>query len=169
MTDKLLALDRGVGKKNQKDDRLRGAIPRSANVVSGVTLSHPDRVLFSEQSVTKLALARYYESISEWIIPHVEDRPLDACSLPGGIQPGVLLSKHANDRIPEAVGRVDIPEDDGTASYMVAGFAGCAGGAGSNGRVGAAYVGGRSGITRQSGPHDPRSRPRSRGRVVCRH
>ena len=92
----------------------------SANVVSGVTLSHPDRVLFPEQSVTKLALARYYESISEWIIPHVEDRPLTLVRCPEGYNKECFYQKHANDRIPEAVGRVDIPEDDGTASYMVA-------------------------------------------------
>ncbi len=111
------------------------------HVVSGVTLSHPDRVLFPEQSVTKLALARYYESISEWIIPHVEDRPLTLVRCPEGYNKECFYQKHANDRIPEAVGRVDIPEDEGTATYMVGGFAGCAGGTGANGRVGAAYVG----------------------------
>ncbi|MGZ8422695.1 MAG: DNA ligase D [Nitrospira sp.] len=91
-----------------------------ANVVSGVTLSHPDRVLFPEQSVTKLALARYYESISEWIIPHVEDRPLTLVRCPEGYNKECFYQKHANDRIPEAVGRVEIPEDHGTATYMVA-------------------------------------------------
>jgi bifunctional non-homologous end joining protein LigD len=88
--------------------------------VGGVTLSHPDRVLFPEQSVTKLGLAQYYESISEWIIPHVEDRPLTLVRCPDGYSKECFYQKHANDRIPEAVGRVEIPEDQGTATYMVA-------------------------------------------------
>lgn len=88
--------------------------------VGGVTLSHPDRVLFPEQSVTKLGLARYYESISEWIIPHVEDRPLTLVRCPEGYSKECFYQKHANDRIPEAVGRVEIPEDQGAATYMVA-------------------------------------------------
>ena len=45
---------------------------------------------------------------------------IDSGTLSGRIQKGVLLPKHANDRIPQAVGRVEIPEDDGTAFYMVA-------------------------------------------------
>ncbi len=104
------------GRPSSRSDSEEGS-----NVVSGVTLSHPDRVLFPEQSVTKLELARYYESISEWIIPHVEDRPLTLVRCPDGYNKECFYQKHANDRIPDSIGRVDIPEDDGTATYMVAG------------------------------------------------
>ncbi len=89
-------------------------------VVAGVTLTHPDRVLFPEQSVTKLALARYYESVSEWIVPHLQGRPLTVVRCPEGYTKECFYQKHANDRIPEAVGRVEIAEEEGTASYMVA-------------------------------------------------
>ena len=89
-------------------------------MVGGVTLSHPDRVLFPEQTLTKLALAQYYETVSEWILPHVQERPLTLVRCPEGYKKECFYQKHANDRIPEAVGRVEIPEDDGTAYYMVA-------------------------------------------------
>jgi bifunctional non-homologous end joining protein LigD len=89
-------------------------------VVGGVTLSHPDRILFPDQGVTKLALAQYYEAISDWILPHVEDRPLTLVRCPEGYKKECFYQKHATDRIPEAVGRVEIPEDDGTACYMMA-------------------------------------------------
>jgi bifunctional non-homologous end joining protein LigD len=94
--------------------------PKGPAIIGGVTLSHPDRVLFPEQSVTKLALAQYYETVSEWILPHVQDRPLTLVRCPEGYDKECFYQKHANDRIPEAVGRVEIPEDDGTACYMVA-------------------------------------------------
>lgn len=88
--------------------------------VGGVTLSHPDRVLFPEQSVTKFTLAQYYESVSEWMLPHIEDRPLTLVRCPDGYNKECFYQKHANDRIPEAVGRVEIPDDHGIACYMVA-------------------------------------------------
>ena len=91
-----------------------------STMVGGVTLSHPDRVLFPEQNLTKLALAQYYETVSEWILPHVQERPLTLVRCPEGYKKECFYQKHANDRIPEAVGRVEIPEDDGTAYYMVA-------------------------------------------------
>ncbi len=89
-------------------------------VVGGVMLTHPDRILFPEQRVTKLALARYYESISDRIVPHLEDRPLTVVRCPEGYTKECFYQKHANDRIPEAIGRVEIPGDNGTDCYMVA-------------------------------------------------
>lgn len=89
-------------------------------VVAGVTLSHPDRVLFPEQNLTKLALARYYETVSEWIVPHVKDRPLTLVRCPEGHDKECFYQKHANERIPDVVGRVEIPEEGGASCYMVA-------------------------------------------------
>lgn len=91
-----------------------------AVIVSGVTLSHPDRVLFPEQGITKLALAQYYESVSEWILPHLEDRPLTLVRCPEGYKKECFYQKHAGDHIPETVGRVEVPENGGSSCYMVA-------------------------------------------------
>lgn len=40
-----------------------------------VTLSSADRVLFPEAGVTKGDLFAYYDAISEWLVPHLRDRP----------------------------------------------------------------------------------------------
>jgi bifunctional non-homologous end joining protein LigD len=96
--------------------RSTGSMP----VVSGVTLSHPDRVLFPEQGVTKLTLAQYYESVSKWILPHVEDRPLTLVRCPEGYKKECFYQKHAGDHMPDTVGRVEIPEEEGSSWYMVA-------------------------------------------------
>ena len=93
---------------------------RESPVVGGITLTHPDRVLYPDANVTKLALAQYYESISDWILPHVADRPLTLVRCPEGYDKECFYQKHANDRVPDSIGRVEIPEDDGTACYMVA-------------------------------------------------
>ncbi|MCS6296800.1 MAG: DNA ligase D [Nitrospira sp.] len=90
------------------------------SVVSGVTLSHSDRLLFPEQGVTKLTLAQYYESISEWILPHLEDRPLTLVRCPEGYQKECFYQKHAGDHMPDTVGRVEIPDDTGSSWYMMA-------------------------------------------------
>ena len=53
----------------------------SALKVAGVPISHPDRLIYPDQGISKLQLAQYYESIADWIVPHVEGRPLNARSL----------------------------------------------------------------------------------------
>jgi bifunctional non-homologous end joining protein LigD len=45
-------------------------------VVAGVGISHPDRPLFPAAKATKLDVARYFEQIADWILPHLIDRPL---------------------------------------------------------------------------------------------
>ena len=59
--------------------------------VAGVRLTHPDRVLFPAQGITKRELIDYYLSVADRILPHVADRPLSAGALPGRRERRVLL------------------------------------------------------------------------------
>ena len=53
--------------------------------VEGVTLTHPDRVLWDDVGLTKEGLAAYYTEIAEHILPHVIDRPLSLVRCPDGV------------------------------------------------------------------------------------
>ena len=86
--------------------------------ISGVTLSHPDRVLFPDQGVTKLGLARYYAHVSTWLLPHLEDRPLTLVRCPEGFSKDCFYQKHAKDTVSDIVGRVNIPDEQGVSWYM---------------------------------------------------
>jgi bifunctional non-homologous end joining protein LigD len=87
--------------------------------VAGVRLTHPDRVLYPEQAITKLALARYYEAIADWIVPHVADRPLSLVRCPDGRRAQCFYQKHAGAGVPAEVKRVRIRESGGGfATYL---------------------------------------------------
>ena len=45
--------------------------------MTDVKLSHPDKVLFPDDGITKADLAAYYEGVAERMLPHVRDRPLN--------------------------------------------------------------------------------------------
>ena len=67
---------------------------RSADaVVAGVRLSHPDKILYPEQNISKLALAEFYATIADFILPHVRHRPLTLLRCPDGRAGRVLLSE----------------------------------------------------------------------------
>lgn len=87
--------------------------------VAGVKLTHPDRVLFRDQAITKLGLARYYEAVADWMVPHVADRPLSLVRCPEGERGDCFYQKHAGPGVPKQVKRVRIRESGGgTASYL---------------------------------------------------
>ncbi len=86
--------------------------------VAGVRLSHPERVLFPEQGITKLEVARYYDLVGELMVPLIERRPLMLVRCPEGTASQCFFQKHANDQVPKSVSRVDIPEKDGSGEYM---------------------------------------------------
>ena len=97
-----------------------GASADGPTTVAGVTLSHPDRILFPDQGFTKVALARYYEGVSTWLLPHLQDRPLTLVRCPEGYAKDCFYQKHANDSVPDTIGKVKITEGDGVSWYMVA-------------------------------------------------
>ncbi|HEU4617936.1 MAG TPA: DNA ligase D [Gammaproteobacteria bacterium] len=88
------------------------------DVVAGVRLSHPDRVLFAEQGITKLHLARYYEQIGQWILPHLAGRPLALLRCPSGTGEACFFQKHPPEGLSSAVGRVAIEESGGEATHL---------------------------------------------------
>jgi bifunctional non-homologous end joining protein LigD len=88
--------------------------------VAGVSLSHPDRVVFPDPGLTKLDLARYYESIADRIVPHLAGRPLTLVRCPGAIGGDCVFMKHSKVWAPPALRRVPIQEKTKLGEYLVA-------------------------------------------------
>jgi bifunctional non-homologous end joining protein LigD len=63
--------------------------------IAGVRLTHPDRVLFRDQNVTKLELARYLQKTAELMMPHVENRLVSLVRCPEGQQKKCFFQRHA--------------------------------------------------------------------------
>jgi bifunctional non-homologous end joining protein LigD len=84
--------------------------------VAGVALTHPDRVYFPRPRVTKLDLARYYEAVSDWILPHLAHRPTTLVRCPDGIEGQCFYQRHAGaGATGSALRRVKIPGQKGEA------------------------------------------------------
>ena len=91
-----------------------------SNVVASVTITHPERVVYPDPPITKLDVARYYEAIADWIVPHVAGRPLTLVRCPEGITSGCFYMKHSKLWAPKPLRRVRIREKTKVGEYLIA-------------------------------------------------
>ncbi|MGH7656950.1 MAG: non-homologous end-joining DNA ligase [Gemmatimonadales bacterium] len=87
-------------------------------LIAGVRLTNPDRVLYPEQGVTKRDLAEYYQKMAGWILPHLLGRPLSLVRCPRGREGDCFYQKHVTDALPDVIHGVEIEEEKGTGIYI---------------------------------------------------
>lgn len=110
-----LANDKVIPRNTKKSPR-----PKDKNVIAGVEITHPDRILYEKAHITKRDIALYYESVANWIFPHLDNRPLTLVRCPEGSQGECFYQKHANKTVSKLINRVEIIEDAGPEIYMTA-------------------------------------------------
>ncbi|WP_434034811.1 DNA ligase D [Cupriavidus sp. a3] len=68
--------------------------------VSAIKVTNPDRVIDKSEGITKVELVRYYESVAELMLPHLQNRPLSLVRAPEGIDTQTFFQKHAETAMP---------------------------------------------------------------------
>ena len=59
-----------------------------------IKISSPERVIYPALKFTKMDLARYYTAVSEWMLPHVGNRPLTLVRCPDGVEKECFYQRH---------------------------------------------------------------------------
>lgn len=86
--------------------------------IEGVILTHPDKVLYPEQGITKLALARYYQAVADWILPHIRQRPISLVRCPAGTDHKCFFQRHAGSGIPPQIHEIEISGFEESGGYL---------------------------------------------------
>jgi bifunctional non-homologous end joining protein LigD len=80
-------------------------------------ITHPDKVLFPEDGITKGELAAYYETLAPLMLPHLRARPVTMERYPSGIGKPGFMHKDVSRGFPAWLERVEVPKKDGTVRH----------------------------------------------------
>jgi bifunctional non-homologous end joining protein LigD len=80
-------------------------------------ITHPDKVLFPDDGITKGELAAYYEAIAPVMLPHIRGRPVTMERYPAGIDKKGFWQKSVTKGFPDWLERVDVPKKDGVVHH----------------------------------------------------
>jgi bifunctional non-homologous end joining protein LigD len=84
----------------------------SERIVEGVRLTHPDKVLYPGQGITKGDLADHYVAVAPYMLPHVAFRPITMVRCPTGRQKNCFYQRHAGSGVPDQIEKVRVPGFD---------------------------------------------------------
>ena len=80
-------------------------------------ITHPEKVLFPEDGITKGELAAYYEAVAPVMLPHIRARPITMERFPAGIAKKGFIQKDVSRGFPGWLERVEVPKKDGTVHH----------------------------------------------------
>jgi bifunctional non-homologous end joining protein LigD len=83
-------------------------------------ITHPEKVLFPDDGITKGELASYYEAVAPLMLPHVRGRPITMERYPGGIGQAGFLQKDVSKGFPAWLDRIEVPKKGGTVHHPLA-------------------------------------------------
>jgi bifunctional non-homologous end joining protein LigD len=80
-------------------------------------ITHPEKIMFPEDGITKGELAAYYEAVAPLLLPHVRGRPVTMERYPQGIAAKGFIQKDVSKGFPDWLERVEVPKKGGTVHH----------------------------------------------------
>jgi bifunctional non-homologous end joining protein LigD len=84
-----------------------------------MVITHPEKVLFPDDGITKGELAEYYAAMAPLMLPHLRGRPVTMERFPAGIGQKGFWQKSVAKGFPDWLERVEVPKKDGVVHHPV--------------------------------------------------
>jgi bifunctional non-homologous end joining protein LigD len=83
-----------------------------------ITITHPDRLVFADDGITKQDVADYYAAVMDWFLPGVINRPTSVIRCPEGTAKACFFQKHLIQGL-HYVGTTKLQEETGAQAVYI--------------------------------------------------
>jgi bifunctional non-homologous end joining protein LigD len=91
---------------------------KDEEIIESVRVTHPDKILFADQGITKRDLIEHYVKAADRMLPHIANRPISLVRCPDGEGGECFFQKHASKGFPGEFRAVPIRESAGKRDYL---------------------------------------------------
>jgi bifunctional non-homologous end joining protein LigD len=105
-------------KNNIKIKKIKNSKTADNDLVATIKITHPDRIIDPDSEATKKDLAAFYNAISAWILPHLDNRPVSLLRVPNAINGEQFFQKHLQQLTIPNIKQLDKSLDPGHAALM---------------------------------------------------
>ncbi|WP_458072293.1 DNA ligase D [Rhodanobacter sp. BL-MT-08] len=88
------------------------------NPTVAITITHPDRVVYADEAITKQDVADYYARVMDWFLPGVLNRPTSVIRCPEGTGKACFFQKHLIQGL-HHVGTAKLKEESGAQAVYI--------------------------------------------------
>jgi bifunctional non-homologous end joining protein LigD len=82
-------------------------------------ITHPEKVLFPDDGITKGELAAYYQAVAKVMVPHIRKRPVTMERYPAGIGAKGFFHKDVSKGFPTWLQRIEVPKHGGKVHHAL--------------------------------------------------
>ena len=105
------------GSRSKKANPVNSKKPATKNEAS-IVITHPERVVYPDDSITKQDVANYYTAVMDWFLPGVINRPTSVIRCPEGTAKPCFFQKHLVQGL-HHVGTAKLKEESGTQAVYI--------------------------------------------------
>lgn len=82
-----------------------------------ITLTHPEKILYPEDKISKQEILDYYDMVSEYMLPYTKNRPLSLLRCPDNYS-HCFFQRHYTASTPNALKPIEIEHKEATDTYI---------------------------------------------------
>lgn len=109
---------RRLREDKQMEDLDRKIATGKGKGTDGVAITHPERLVYQRDKISKGEVADYYRQVARWLLPELVRRPLSVVRCPDGAQGECFFQKHHSEALGKSVRAIPLKQKSGTQDYL---------------------------------------------------